>query len=561
MIGHWLVMVLIVFSVGLVPTEGQTDNVRPCECSALVAGSLNVAHCTCDHVAGNFRGKLPITSNIQILILTCTTNRNGTIGSFAFDGVPGIRLLRQLYIIGCPLSRIERFAFFGVRRLSVLTLSYVSSPTLMPDWLESLPALTFLDLSLNNFTRFNNRDFCHVPRLRTLNMSFNSIGDDASFGFVGRCRLSALVFLDISSNPLGRFDQPLSIGNIEILVMNRIVSLATGSTLRLPASMFCNNRNIRLLWLSGNNLDENSDFSFLRCLPRLQTFVLTSNNMGEIRDTLFQFNPGLQSLYLHSNRIGRIQPGAFRRPQRIQILGLNDNKLQVITNETFGSLTNLRALYIRRNNIHTIQPGGLPDTLQNLTMDGNQLNGQALQALTNLEVVIFLDLHNGLAAAVDVTIFRKMARVAVLELHDNTFRVCQEDSFVSNTQLRYLDLSNNSMRMVNRGCFNGLTNLRVLFLENNLLVTLAPDLFVPLPSLVVVWLHGNRLTGVDFMDTGLYQLRLIISLHNNRLVCNCAARDLQEWLRDQFLESENVLCAGTRIRIADAQLGRQCRTP
>ncbi|XP_038697985.1 receptor-like protein 7 [Tripterygium wilfordii] len=238
----------------------------------------------------------------------------------------------------------------------------------------------------------------------------------------------------------------------------------------------------------------------------------------------------------YNNFNGRI-PSSLINLSKLEVLSLYNNKL-VGPLPNFLNLSKLVTLYLSRNSLNgTIQSVlyNLPfslhsldlssnqftgpinefqfQSLEELGLGGNKLNGSVPSSIFNLVNLTLLDLSSSsFSGTLDVSMFSNLKNLQVLLLSDN------EISFTTNTfpnNLRQLSLA--SCNVTEFPYFlRDLKDLERLDLSNNRLSGQVPEWFleVGIDTLIYLNLANNSLTGIKEIPWKFLQ---VLDLHSNLL--------------------------------------------
>ncbi|XP_065182939.1 peroxidasin-like [Sycon ciliatum] len=173
--------------------------------------------------------------------------------------------------------------------------------------------------------------------------------------------------------------------------------------------------------------------------------------------------------------------------------------------------------------------------------------------------------------------FQSSTRLTRIHIINSALRSLHRDAFVGLRRLRQLLLHGNRLSRLEPGTFKDLIHLRKLDLHNNKLQSIFSGTFQGLPQLHHLMLHENYIELVEkaALDQASERSLISLSLHNNRLNCNCSIRYLIEL--DESIASNARQDGGDEIaggndqlnihqvqqdeRMRQEQLPWQCRTP
>nr|XP_043893380.1 extracellular matrix protein 2 [Solea senegalensis] len=311
-------------------------------------------------------------------------------------------------------------------------------------------------------------------------------------------------------------------------------------------------------------------------LPNLDTLDLSKNQLYEesFSEQPLSSLTSLKKLNLDGNQLTRI-PTLL--PPSLAELNLNNNRLITLTEDSFKGLTNLLTLELQENILHEgsvspltfkplkklqrlqldnnrfrYLPMGLPSSLQELRMKGNQilqLSEEPLRGCSNLKV---LDLNHNLLHEQRVVdqAWRHLKSLEDLDLSNNQFT-----SVPMNLpgRLKNLSLQHNSIRHIRAFTFRHLRpGLQFLGLSYNFVSNegIERHSFVgTFRSLKELLLDNNRLNEVPHCIRQLKNLQ-VLRLDNNQIrlvrqwgVChpqNSGSTLMTLHLENNYLKVENV---------------------
>ncbi len=196
--------------------------------------------------------------------------------------------------------------------------------------LPSLPQLKALYLNDNDLKIVETRLCNHVPKLKMLDLSSNSLSE------IPKCLPMTLEVLHVSDNKI------------------RTVF----------SEDFTNLVNLEELHLDGNTIRQIDSQSFGAnlesiVLPSLNKLALNNNKLKDIDGESFIKLVDLKAITLSNNRLQSLTASMFKGLKRLEFLDINNNNLSKIENSTFKSLSSLKVLYLSQNSLSEV-PHGLP---------------------------------------------------------------------------------------------------------------------------------------------------------------------------------------------------------
>jgi hypothetical protein len=339
---------------------------RDC-CCAKVNSNTNDVAITCEQNMNKFPDRNPAFSSASaststFMQLTIRNPKFATLPSKAFDGLHiqkirlennglttiksdsfnGLRGFYELRFVRQDITRVEHNALNAIKdnlgfleinnctlatinsiligykfsNLSELFLTMNKLQTLNPNWFNSAPNISSLDLSFNDQlvvypTTESGGFFTQHPNLNTIKLTDNQISNFESVALWLWNVREQIVTLDVSSNRLARIPSELnSFPNLSRLVLskNMLDETITEMTLRNLTKLellfvnsnrlkseknaFVNNPNLILVYFEENEFEEIPEFSNE---IRNMNFYNQRGHLSELND--FQFD--LRSLFLY----------------------------------------------------------------------------------------------------------------------------------------------------------------------------------------------------------------------------------------------------------------------
>ncbi|XP_051999080.1 toll-like receptor 8 [Xyrauchen texanus] len=253
---------------------------------------------------------------------------NGT----EFTLLPGLKYLDLSFN---KIDLAYDYAFTELQSLEVLDLSYnphyftVSGVTHNLNFLKHLPSLKVLNMSYNSINTLTTKAMSSQS-LQELQFQYNSLGKlwrekDKTYDKLFQ-NLTNLTYLDISYNLIDKI--PLRVYTY------------------LPET-------IQKLRLSHNTLT-NVNWTSLRRFKDLRELILSNNNILSISSSLSKDLPSLQFLDLRNNSISELSIGFLNGAVNLGALDLSHNRLITINQSTFPSENEryLKTLWLNENPFH-----------------------------------------------------------------------------------------------------------------------------------------------------------------------------------------------------------------
>jgi Leucine-rich repeat (LRR) protein len=337
--------------------------------------------------------------------------------------------LRMLIVTDTKLT-LNSQSFNRLVNLTELDLSENHLVDLPDGLFDSCTALKVVDLSKNEFIKFETSTFQNLVNLEELDLSLNNIKELDSNLF--RCN-KKLFKLRLGQNKIN-----LETSTFQNLIDLEKLDLSYNYIERADYSnIFAYNKNLRILNISHNSLSSLNNQSFNGL--NLTELHLRNCQISYLTEELFNGLVNLTGLYLSDNKIMSLPDGIFQNITNLKYLNISHNQISKLPSNLFNSLVNLEELNLGENEITNI-PMGLFDNLNSLK---------------------------------------------ILNLKYNKIEF-QEDSdqkiFVGLRKLTFLHLGNNQISILPEGIFKHLVSLEELGIEKNHIVSLPKEFFKGLVS-------------------------------------------------------------------------------
>ncbi|CAL9750744.1 unnamed protein product [Musa acuminata subsp. burmannicoides] len=384
--------------------------------------------------------------------------------------------------------------------LEYLNLSYTMFDGPIPPQLGNLSNLHYLDLQGwydDDFLHVDDLDWLsRIPSLKYLDMSYVNLSKATNWFYIINS-IPTLEVLHLSYADLPYVPSPLPPFNL--------TSIAT-----LDLSWNSNITSTMLRWLSNATSLENLLLSgcgsltiesvqvALGALLNLKELDLSGNSLkGEILEILNNVSSrGLKHLDLRWNQLsGDIPPGSLRDLEYLDLSGNLNVDVHILA--SLGNLTNLRHLDLGGNSISGEIPPIVGDSvrLEYLDLSYNGIIGKIPQAIGNLTNLVYLDLsRNNIIGCLPKTL-RTLIHMEKLYLFDNRI-YGQIPEIIGDLQnLRILILSNNHISGQIPKKIGKLHRLQNLDMSYNNLSGQIPTTLGDLCNLTVLDLSHNNIGG------------------------------------------------------------------
>ncbi|XP_040173019.1 chaoptin [Anopheles arabiensis] len=505
----------------------------------------------------------------KLMVLDLDANEIGTLEDYAFHGLHLVKLnLKSNQIERVPTNalagleeslaeldlsenRLRQFPTLALRQLEHLRLVRLSMneiASLEPDdSYTRFGALSFLDLSLNNFAELYGDIFGAFPALKTLSLYNNFIEQVHRDAFVS---LHELQSLDLSHNRIVYLDPDVFAANRRLhtvdlsrnhvhyvsgvfanLPVLREVFLSENNLLELTDDCFANSTGVKVLYMEHNAL-QRLDGEALASLANLEQLFLSHNLLEKIPVRFFEPTPELTSLALDGNALLELDERLFQRQGKLRELRLNGNRLRQIRAALFAPAADLMELHLQNNELRVVERGALSGCpqLQYVNLQDNALEeldavfaggpGPHTPAHSPLMAVTThgkLISTKGEPAVLDGELAGQPAESALLsiQLSGNALRHLHAQAFRGQTSVQMVWLEHNQLRSLDRALFAETVHLEKLYLRNNSLIALEPGTFDALGRLKLLDLSRNRLSDLQpELFRRLAELEELLLAHN-----------------------------------------------
>ncbi|XP_076673036.1 uncharacterized protein LOC143371592 [Andrena cerasifolii] len=358
--------------------------------------------------------------------------------------------LDELSVTNCSLVFLNA-SWHGFERVRSLNLSYNSLPGLdavLIGRMMNMSELMYLDLSDNSLTGVSAGEFRTVAGLVRLSLRKNAIATVHEYGFRG---LDRLEFLDLSDNRLA--DLPDSA--LTPLYSLQKLDLSGNQLQVLGARWFESLNRLRELDVSRNGLARAASGT-LQPLPGLSVLKLSENPLKE-RDVSLLLGTGRRLETVDASRTGLARvPAALTRS--VRALRLAGNKLTTIRGGDLDSYPLLRILDISENRLIDIEDDALGrlEVLEQLDISGNVLAkvpGSLPSSLTSLR------LQRNAITALKANDLQGLCNLKSLTLNDNDINEIEVGALGQLPVLEELDLSDNPIKTLPANTVSGPSNL------------------------------------------------------------------------------------------------------
>lgn len=209
---------------------------------------------------------------------------------------------------------------------------------------------------------------------------------------------------------------------------------------------FANNTKLKILTLSGNNLNVMQSLSspytdYMLKSSSIEELDISNCNMQEFLPSAFSQMKNIIYINLAGNQLTTLPEGLFDKTDTIEELDLSYNKIATLPKNIFNK-TSLGILHLKYNEIVS--------NIQFVTKDVQKLD-MSYNKITN----------------VNNQMFKNMENLSFLSLKGNKIKRIHPGAFVSLKSLRHIDLSFNDLDQINSVTFARNADLEVIRINDN----------------------------------------------------------------------------------------------
>ncbi|CAI2308169.1 unnamed protein product [Caenorhabditis sp. 36 PRJEB53466] len=317
--------------------------------------------------------------------------------------------------------------------LEMLDVSFNQLDTLPSEWLEKCEKrLAHLHLEHNRIEQLLVGSFSNATNLQTLDLSSNRLrvfGDDVLpvNSKIGNLRLA--------NNSLETIE-PNSLEGLKL----DILDLSNNQLTEVPAAIG-KVEQLKKVDLSHNNIAKLYQYVFNK-IKQLHTVDLSSNQLLSIGPYIFSDSSELHTLDVSSNEISLLFKDAFARCPKLRKIIMRDNKIKSL-DEGLSEADGLRRLDVSENAIVVLKWSALPENLEYLIADKNDINLLTAAPKANLKVVTLSKNKITVLNAEQIP-----NSLETFDLSHNRLSRLGKAALADKSQLRRLNLSYNHLTVV-----------------------------------------------------------------------------------------------------------------
>ncbi|XP_047997033.1 toll-like receptor 13 [Leguminivora glycinivorella] len=343
---------------------------------------LDLSHNNISHLGSNSFRHLQSLLNFKI----SDNPLYGAIEEKTFDGLSS---LPSLDISGTLITTVNNGSFMGMSLLKELNVSHSNISGLQYNSLSYASNIRTIDLSHNLLSVFdvNTTD---LRNLKSIMLNNNMLQAISQTFFSGLSILSTVI---LSHNHINTIHKESFYALQDI----RNLDLSYNPDLEFDVLLVEKSQNLENLFLSGTKaevtFDKVSDLPLnklemahssiqnisqlkLYKMQRLETLVLSNNNVTKLEVGALSNLTSLRQLDLSNNNLYYIQPGAFKDNTYLKVLNISHNMIAEINYGIFRGLLYVEVIDLSYNKIKSLHRSRFYDIehLNTLIVDNNEID-------------------------------------------------------------------------------------------------------------------------------------------------------------------------------------------
>lgn len=248
------------------------------------------------------------------------------------------------------IRRLELGVLDGFRKLQALNISYNMLSKFPLGIFDQKPELRVLDLKGNRFEEFELGVFDPLTKLKHVDLSSNAILGKNLNPYIFD-QSPQIQFIDFSRNDMS--DTPdvmleafenIDFLNLDRCSLNQVPTFATGRNLQT----------MKHLMLSSNKITSLANPGVFRDLVNLEKLNFVANLIEEVHGDVFKPLKNIQLIFLNKNKIKFIPESLFRNLQHLNNVDLSNNRIESVPVNAFRG-TNLKILNLSGNRFTYLQ--------------------------------------------------------------------------------------------------------------------------------------------------------------------------------------------------------------
>lgn len=318
---------------------------------------LTTLDLSCNRLTSDWIDAATFTGLIRLVTLNLSNNRITKLDPTIFHDLYTLQILN---LGGNLIDAVPGDAFIPLRNLDTLVLSNNRIVEVSPLALNGLYALTLLSLDGNRLAQVHEDCFKNCTTLQDLNLSGNVLRSVPS----ALREMRLLKTVDLGENRIDSIDPDAFYGMSNLYGLRLI-----GNKLRnLTSHLFDNLVSLQILNVAHNQIDYVAPDAFHN-MTTIQAIRLDGNRLSSM-ERLFRNVSSLVWLNVSDNVLNDFDYGML--PEQLEWLDMHKNYLTELSNKK-GATVRIRTLDVRYNYLTYISPSAVPDTVEILLMNDNQI--------------------------------------------------------------------------------------------------------------------------------------------------------------------------------------------
>ncbi|KAG5876059.1 hypothetical protein JTB14_016801 [Gonioctena quinquepunctata] len=249
-----------------------------------------------------------------------------------------------------PITLLQEETVNKEENVTEVSIEYENIPVLKAGTFYNLTKLQYIHIQRNNLEVLESLCFQNLPRIRTINLNFNRIK-----------QIPENVFANLSVSKItlkGNGIDTLQENAFSNLTYLHTLDLSNNNIEKMPMDVFYQTRNLRILDLSYNYLNQYESILFRPYFneaffyndgSEYSCINLSNNNFTYITKYMFWGLPCIGELKLMDNNIGQIDEQAFDSLRCLESLDMESNDLQEISDLLLGVFSMAKHLNMANN--------------------------------------------------------------------------------------------------------------------------------------------------------------------------------------------------------------------
>ncbi|KAK9879301.1 hypothetical protein WA026_004154 [Henosepilachna vigintioctopunctata] len=377
--------------------------------------------------------------------------------------------------------------------------------------------------------------FMEARSLKIIEMTNSGIRNIETGAFLGLLKVEE-IHLDMNNI------QKISRGSFNSLINLKILNLSGNSIKEVESESFHGSSSIINLDLSFNELISIPQ-DLMKPLTQLESLNISNNlitsmngnlcyNLLELRylildnNKIIEFDECIEKLYINKLSLSQNLLSDLSNvtlPNTLEDLRLDNNNISILSDDIFKNLTNLQVIDLANNSIknQSMYVFKNIEQLQILNISYNDIDHFDPEGLSTLKQLKTLNIKGNSISILQKGIFRNISSIETLDLSENNISFIPLDVLSDFKNLKILNISGNSIEYLESGVFNELISLRILDISGNVLESLKPHIFFPLTKLEKLNIAHNNLRSFEITDIIVHCPSIkSLDIDGNKFSCN-----------------------------------------